>query len=53
MMAAAYANRTNHSRTVSPPNIGQLFLFVSQHEALHGGQLTIANRSLGHKPLLG
>ena len=52
-MAAAYANRTNHSRTVSPPNIGQVFLFASQHEALHDGQLTIAHRGLGHKPLFG
>jgi hypothetical protein len=32
------------------PNIGHVFLFASQHEALHGGQLTIAHHGLGNSP---
>jgi len=35
------------------PNIGHLFLFAAMHESLHGGQLTIAHRGLGHAPLFG
>jgi uncharacterized damage-inducible protein DinB len=34
------------------PSIGQLFIFASQHEAMHSGQLTVAHRALGHAPLL-
>jgi uncharacterized damage-inducible protein DinB len=34
------------------PNMGQSFLFISQHEALHAGQLTVAHRALGHAPLI-
>jgi uncharacterized damage-inducible protein DinB len=35
------------------PCIGHLFLFAGQHEAMHLGQLTVANRGLGHPPLIG
>lgn len=35
------------------PNIGHLFLFAGQHEAMHMGQLTVANRGLGHPPFIG
>jgi uncharacterized damage-inducible protein DinB len=35
------------------PNIGHAFLFVSRHEAIHGGQLTVARRGLGNAPLFG
>jgi uncharacterized damage-inducible protein DinB len=35
------------------PSIGQLFLFASQHESLHAGQLTIAHRAVGKAPLIG
>jgi uncharacterized damage-inducible protein DinB len=35
------------------PNMGHSFIFVSQHEAMHAGQLTVAHRALGHAPLLG
>jgi uncharacterized damage-inducible protein DinB len=35
------------------PCIGHLFLFAAAHESLHGGQLTIAHRGLGHPPLFG
>jgi hypothetical protein len=34
------------------PSIGHLFIFASQHEAMHSGQLTVAHRALGHAPLL-
>jgi uncharacterized damage-inducible protein DinB len=34
------------------PNIGQSFIFIAQHEALHAGQLTVAHRALGHAPLI-
>jgi uncharacterized damage-inducible protein DinB len=34
------------------PTIGHLFIFTSQHEAMHSGQLTVAHRALGHAPLL-
>lgn len=35
------------------PSIGHLFLFAALHEALHGGQLTVAHRALGNPPLFG
>ncbi|HEX6963378.1 MAG TPA: DinB family protein, partial [Lacipirellula sp.] len=34
------------------PSIGHIFIFASQHEAMHSGQLTIAHRALGHAPLI-
>jgi uncharacterized damage-inducible protein DinB len=34
------------------PSIGQLFIFASQHETMHSGQLTVAHRALGHAPLI-
>jgi uncharacterized damage-inducible protein DinB len=34
------------------PNMAHSFLFISQHEALHAGQLTVAHRALGHAPLI-
>ena len=33
------------------PNIGQVFFFISYHEGMHSGQLSIARRGLGHAPL--
>lgn len=35
------------------PNLGEMFLFFSRHESLHGGQLSLVHRALGHAPLVG
>jgi uncharacterized damage-inducible protein DinB len=34
-------------------NVGQMFVFVANHEALHSGQLSMSRRSLGHPPVVG
>ncbi len=33
------------------PNMAQMLIFVSYHEGVHSGQLSVAHRGLGHAPL--
>ena len=33
--------------------VGDVFAFIAWHEGLHVGQVTVADRRLGHKPLVG
>lgn len=40
------------STLAGAPNIAHSFIFISQHEALHAGQLTVAHRALGHAPII-
>ncbi len=35
------------------PNTGETFIFLARHESLHGGQITMIRRALGHAPLRG
>ena len=35
------------------PNLGHLLMFAAYHEGVHTGQLTVAHRGLGHKPIVG
>jgi uncharacterized damage-inducible protein DinB len=44
---------SERSPIAGAPSIGHIFIFASQHEAMHSGQLTVAHRALGHAPLIG
>jgi uncharacterized damage-inducible protein DinB len=52
-MHAAAPPAEARSPLAGAPNMGHAFIFASQHEAMHAGQLTVAHRALGHAPLLG
>ena len=34
------------------PNFGHMLFFVSFHEGIHTGQVTVAHRSLGNEPMM-
>jgi uncharacterized damage-inducible protein DinB len=51
-LRAAAPAAGERSPIAGAPSTGHIFLFASQHEAMHSGQLTVAHRALGHAPLI-
>ncbi len=49
---AAAPGPEERSAIAGAPNVGHIFLFAAFHEGIHGGQLTVAHRGLGHGPLM-